>query len=220
MSETNNASKVERRAIKTEVRVVFEGNASKIVGYASVFYDKNDEGTEFEIFDGFVERIMPGAFDRAIRERDDVRALFNHAPDNMLGRTEPGTLRLSVDRRGLRYEIDLGNTIIAKDVAEHIKRGDVTGSSFSFTVTDQETRTEDEIDIREITGVKLFDVGPVTYPAYEATTTDTRAMGRAMGMELRSMVAGKRVDRKALAERLKKHNIRQEVRKKKRSEGF
>jgi len=211
MSETEKTNVIERRAIKTEVRVSRIDGASKIVGYASVFYDKDDDGTEFEIFEGFVERIMPGAFDRAIRERDDVRALFNHAPDNMLGRTEPGTLRLSVDRRGLRYEIDLGNTIIAKDVAEHIERGDVTGSSFSFAVTDQETRTEDEVDIREITGVRLFDVGPVTYPAYEATTTGTRAMAT----ELRSILAGKRVDRRSLAERLKKHSIRQEVRRKK-----
>ena len=212
MSETANVNQIERRAIKTEVRVSRDHGVSRIVGYASVFFDKDDQGTEFEIFDGFVERIMPGAFDRAIRENDDVRALFNHDPDNMLGRSESGTLRLSVDRRGLRYEIDLGNTGIAKDVAEHIERGDVTGSSFAFTVTDQETRTEDEVDIREITGVKLFDVGPVTYPAYESTTTDTRARAT----ELRCLVRGKKLDRQALRKRLKDHNTKQLVAKRKR----
>ena len=144
-----------------------------IVGYASVFYDGTPE-TEYQLWDGYVERIMPGAFDRAIRE-DDVRGLFNHDPDHLLGRTLAETLRLSVDQRGLRYEIEPPDTQLGRDLVASIERGDLTGSSFAFTVTDEVWRVVEEVHIREIEGVRLYDVGPVTYPAYEATTTGLRS---------------------------------------------
>lgn len=145
-----------------------------ISGYAAVFHRASDPGTEFELWEGMVERIMPGAFDRAVSE-DDVRGLFNHDPSMLLGRTSAETLRLSVDENGLRYEIDLPETSIGKDVAESIRRGDLSGSSFAFLTTDEDWRKEDGVHIREIRGVRLFDVGPVTYPAYSATTTGLRS---------------------------------------------
>ena len=145
-----------------------------LVGDAAVFYRAGDSGTEFAIFDDLVERIMPGAFDSAMSRGDDVRALFNHSPELILGRTKSETLRLSITDRGLHYEIDLGDTTVARDVAEHVRRGDLTGSSFAFMVIGQEFRTENAVDIREITDVELFDVSPVTYPAYEGTTTGIR----------------------------------------------
>ena len=106
---------------------------------------------------------------------DDVRGLFNHDPNQILGRTKPGTMRLEVDERGLRYEIDPADTTPGRDVKEHLKRGDVDGSSFSFVVTDERTIKEDGKRIREIRGVKLFDVGPVTFPAYPATSAQVRS---------------------------------------------
>lgn len=151
-----------------------EGKPPLVSGYASVFYDPADKGTEFEFF-GIRERVMPGAFDRAIRE-DDVRGLFNHDANHVLGRTKAGTLRLSVDKKGLRYEADVPDTQSARDLVTSIKRGDVTGSSFAFRVTDEEWRKEDGREIRMILGVELFDVSPVTFPAYEATSADVRAL--------------------------------------------
>lgn len=159
-----------------------EGEPEKIVGYAAVFYNAADPGTEFVIpssYYGFTERIMPGAFDRAIRE-DDVRALFNHDPSEILGRTKAGTLRLSVDAVGLRYEIDPPGTADAAKVLAAIQRGDITGSSFSFAVLEQVRRDVKDADgketvIREIVAAELFDVGPVTFPAYTSSTTGVRS---------------------------------------------
>jgi len=94
----------------------------------------------------------------------------------LLGRVSAGTLTLASTAKGLGYEITPGETQVAADVMVHIERGDLSGSSFAFEVTDQEVRTENGIDIREIRGVKLYDVGPVTYPAYEATEADVRSL--------------------------------------------
>ena len=169
---------IQRRFLEAntaQVRMA-EGDKPKIHGYASVFYN-GQQGTEYDIYgDGYmIERIMPGAFDRAIRE-DDVRGLFNHNAERVLGRTAAGTLALSVDNTGLRYEIDPPNTATAAEVIELLKRGDVSGSSFAFIVTDSNpVRKEGGRRIMEITGVRLFDVGPVTYPAYTAASSAVRA---------------------------------------------
>jgi HK97 family phage prohead protease len=149
-----------------------EGQPPRISGYASVFYD-GTANTEYQLWEGVVERIMPGTFDRAL-QHDDVRALFNHDPSDVLGRTAAKTLRLSVDKFGLAYSVDLGDTQAARDVLEYIRRGDVTGSSFSFEVTDETEARENGKRVFEIRGVKLWDVGPVTFPAYTATTAEAR----------------------------------------------
>ena len=96
-----------------------EGELPKIIGYASVFYD-GTAGTQYELWDDTFERIMPGAFDRALKE-DDCRALVNHDANNLLGRTASGTLRLSIDKTGLRYEIDTPNTTLGRDTIENIR---------------------------------------------------------------------------------------------------
>jgi HK97 family phage prohead protease len=153
-----------------EIRADLNGNIS---GYAAVFYT-GEANTEFGLWEGARERIAPGAFQRAISERDDARALFNHEPDKLLGRVSAGTLLLEEDGRGLHYSINLGNTSIAKDVKEMIGRGDLTGSSFSFKVTEEEWTEEEGTQIRNIKGVQLFDVGPVTFPAYDASTVKSR----------------------------------------------
>lgn len=154
-----------------------------IAGYASVFYDPADEGTEYQLWGGTVERILPGAFDRVIEEHQDARALFNHDSDHLLGRVSAKTLRLSVDKRGLQYEIDPPETQLGKDLPVSIERGDLSGSSFSFIVGKtvwivENEGTDQERTIREIHEIsELFDVGPVTYPAYEATTAGVRGEG-------------------------------------------
>lgn len=172
---------MERRfspAASHRVEVRADGDSARAIqGYAAVYYD-GTEGTEYRLFSDLVERIMPGAFDRAIAEADDVRALFNHDSSLVLGRT-PATLSLKSDETGLKYDIKPGKTTVADDVIEHISRGDVTGSSFAFTVERQEFEAmEDGTEVRKILSVRLFDVGPVTYPAYDATSaTATRSSG-------------------------------------------
>lgn len=153
-----------------------DGDSGVIHGYGAVYYD-GTPATEYQLWPGTVERIMPGAFSRAVNQKDDARALFNHDTNMVLGRVSAGTLRLVDDNRGLRYEIDPGETSVYRDVREFIKRRDVQGSSFAFVVTDEQPRKENGVRIREIRGVELFDVGPVTFPAYESTSTGIRARG-------------------------------------------
>lgn len=198
----------ERRFLAAPLSCVRMDGTDKrtIYGYASVFYN-GQAGTEYDIYgDGYlIERIMPGAFDRAIRE-DDVRGLFNHDINKVLGRSTSSTLRLSVDNIGLRYEIDPPNTATANEVIELLGRGDVTGSSFSFVVTDSNpVRKEGGRRILEITGVSLFDVGPVTFPAYTAASSNVRAMGESM-TDLRTRIEAE--ERIATAERDRERRLR------------
>lgn len=159
-----------------------EQGPAEIIGYAAVFYDEDDPGTEYDMGWGYRERIMPGAFTRAIgRDGDDVRALFNHEPDNILGRNRSGTLVLTQDKVGLGYRIDPPDNELAKRVIDAIERGDITGSSFAFVpikttfreVKDDNGETDYVIVERE--EVQLWDVGPVTYPAFESTTAQTKS---------------------------------------------
>lgn len=152
--------------------------AQVIAGYAAVFYNPGDPGTQYELWPNVYERVLPGAFDRAVREQDDARGLFNHDPDNLLGRVSSGTMKLSVDQRGLLYEIAIDpEDPDHKRVMRKIERGDLTGSSFSFIAEQQSWHENADNDVRQLRSVRLIDAGPVTYPAYEASTTGLRAEG-------------------------------------------
>lgn len=154
-----------------------EDGTTSIGGYAAVYYRDGDPTTEFELWPGVRERVVPGAFDRAIRERQDVRGLFNHDPNHVLGRVQSGTLALSADGIGLRYELTLPDTQSGRDVAVMIERGDVSGSSFAFNVVKQSWVRGDDFDVRELADLDLFDVSPVTFPAYTGTSVGIRAAG-------------------------------------------
>jgi len=170
--------KTERRTISAELsgarieRRQDDDAPDRLAGYGAVYYDGTPE-TEYELWTNCVERIMPGAFDRAVRE-DDVRGLFNHDRNLILGRVKAGTMRIKTDKRGLWYEIDVPDTQPGRDTATSVERGDVTGSSFSFYVKEVTWRDEGDLEIREINDVELFDTGPVTFPAYEGTTSAAR----------------------------------------------
>lgn len=160
-----------------------DGQKPRIQGYGAVYFSETDPGTEYTLFNypGYrvIERLMPGCFDRAVRE-DDVRALFNHDVNQILGRNKSGTCQLSTDNRGLKYSIDPPDTQCARDLMESLKRGDVTGSSFSFDyseTTERDVRGPDGSTTiyLEVRAVKLYDVSPVTYPAYESTTAQARS---------------------------------------------
>jgi len=118
------------------------------------------------------EMIAPGAFDEVMN--DDVRALFNHDPSLVLGRTKSKTLELFNDGNGnLSYRYKTPNRTYAKDLEDMIRSGDVSQSSFAFTIKDEEwqwAKKSTERDKRIIRKVeKLYDVSPVTYPANPGT---------------------------------------------------
>jgi len=174
---TNNDKKTkEQRCINAELRVINKDGKRKITGYAAVFNSFSEN------LGGFVERIMPGAFKDAI-DRSDVRALFNHNPDYVLGRSTSGTLKLTEDDTGLYMEIDPPDTQFARDLMVSIERGDISQQSFGFTI-DKESweglNQRDTDPIRNLENIgQLFDVSPVTYPAYPDTTVALRSMDEA-----------------------------------------
>ena len=159
--QRGSAAIVERRAV-SDIGITNESQRT-VRGYAALF------NSESEDLGGFIELIKPGAFDEAMN--DDVRALFNHDPNYLLGRTTSGTLKLFVDARGLGYEYDSPETTYANDLLELMRRGDVTQSSFGFTVKKDTWIQRGNVMFRFIEKVgRLYDVSPVTYPAYPATT--------------------------------------------------
>jgi HK97 family phage prohead protease len=157
-----------------EVRAEGEGESPVIAGYAALYNSRSEN------LGGFVETIRQGAFDEAAK-RDDVRALINHDPNQVLGRSTSGTLRLMPDEKGLGIEIDPPNTQIARDLVELMRRGDVTQMSFSFSIrTEDQEWTQPPGDgtwLREIMRIdRLYDVAVVTYPAYPDTSAAVRTL--------------------------------------------
>ena len=174
---------IERRftaAEAGELRIEERENGNPgIKGLGAIYYDGTPR-TEFTLYPGMVEHIRPGAFAEVLRSEPDVRALFNHDPNCVLGRTANDTMLLKSTRRGLEYDIEPADTQQARDVVALVRRGDVTGSSFSFMIPPDgekwEHDDERDLDVRTIVKVsRLFDVGPVTFPAYEATEAALRA---------------------------------------------
>lgn len=154
--------------LAVESRSEDDGNEREyIVGYAAKF------GVNSLVLGDFVERIDPGAFGivserRGRRQPLETRALWNHDANFPLARY-PGTLKLSVDDVGLRYEFPVPDTTYGRDIASNIRAGIVKGSSFSFTVPSggDAWSVEDGRSIRTIQRIDtLLDVGPVTFPAY------------------------------------------------------
>jgi len=145
-----------------------EGKAPLIRGHAAVF-DKLSEN-----LGGFREKIAPGAFSDVLT--NDVRALVNHDPSQILGRTTSETLRIKQDETGLQYEVDVPDTQAGRDLIVSMKRGDINQSSFGFTVgKDSWTEDSNGFPIRTIEKVdRLLDVSPVTYPAYPDATVGLR----------------------------------------------
>jgi HK97 family phage prohead protease len=165
-------NEIERRSITgVEIRAE-EGKPTKIVGYAAVFNSLSEDM-------GFREMVMPGAFDRALKEKHDVRALVDHDPARILGRTKAGTLTLTVDKKGLRAEIEPPDTQAARDAVTSVKRGDLDGMSFAFRTLTDDWRMQDGEAIRELIDLELLDVSVVAFPAYPATTVSARALDQA-----------------------------------------
>lgn len=146
--------------------------------------------TPYKVFD-FDEQITPTAFDKTLRENPDIRGMFNHDPNYLLGRTKSKTMRVWVDDRGMRYSIQAdARQTQAQDVAFKIERGDVDGSSMQFVVP----RNKDIWDFeakprptRTITELQLVETGPVSMPASRTTTAKVQRAMEATGLDLEAL---------------------------------
>ncbi len=156
-----------------EIRVQRAADKPMVIeGHAAVFDSWSE--TLGGLFP-FKEKVKRGAFVESLAN-DDIRALFNHDPNYVLGRNRANTLELYEDDKGLFVRIILPDTQWARDLAVSIERGDITQMSFGFVVEDDEWQSDAMGDLREIRKVKLFDVSAVTYPAYTATDVGVRGM--------------------------------------------
>jgi HK97 family phage prohead protease len=152
----------EQRTIDVDVGSL-DTRGRTVHGYAAV-YDVLSED-----LGGYREQIAPGAFAGVLDA--DVRALLNHDPNEVLGRTKSGTLRLFDEQRGLRFELDLPDSPLGENMRSAIRRGDIDGASFRFEVGDEAWNG----DVRTVKSVKaLRDVSLGTYPAYEEATIELR----------------------------------------------
>ena len=168
---------IERRAFTTQI----DSNGNTLKGLASPVYD-GSTGTQYELMQGVVERFAVGAFDAHLKESPDVVALWNHDINHVLGCT-PNTLRLRTDAKGLHYEVDLPDTQAGRDLKTSIARGDVRGSSFAFAPDDVQWLTENGTDVRLIRKARLFDVSPVTTPAYGGSSVGLRSADERKAIE-------------------------------------
>ncbi len=161
-----------------EIRSI-EGRRPVIAGSAIVFNSwsqvmVNERGRQFR------ERIAPTAFDRALVENPDIRALWNHNSDMPLGRTRNGTLILRKDGVGLHIELEPPANSWGADALESIRRGDVSGMSFAFQAKrdggDTWAKGADGIAERTLIDADLYEVSPVVFPAYPATSVGVRSV--------------------------------------------
>lgn len=155
-------------------------------GYAYRFDSPSDD------LGGFVERIAPGAGADALAA-GDVVGLVDHDESRILGRKSAGTLRVAEDESGARYEIDLPDTSVGRDLATSLRRRDIVGSSFAFRVAVDGEQWGEDADgriLRTITRMSYVrDVSPVTFPAYPATDAALRSLSAARKLDPADVLA-------------------------------
>ena len=164
---------MEKRIYNLETRVeTTENNKDVVVGYGSVFNSRSEN------LGGFFEFISPTAITDETIKNSDVRALINHDPNLILARSKfgEGNLNLSIDETGLKYSYELPDTTYGRDLGVNLKNGNISQSSFAFTIAeggDSWTTDENGNDIRTINKIdRLFDISSVTYPAYNEASSD------------------------------------------------
>ena len=160
---------MEKRYFNIETRTEKrEDGSTTITGHAAVFNKLSSD------LGGFREIIAPNAFESVLS--DDVRALINHDPNLLLARTTSGTLNLEQTNEGLQYSFDVPDTTYGRDLIISMERSDISQSSFAFTIEEDSWETTEDGEIRTINKVKqLYDVSPVTYPAYPSADDLTLA---------------------------------------------
>ena len=175
---------IERRTNTVELRVAVKADKPVIKGYAAKFRTLSEPMPiirDGEKIGTFREQLMPGCFASAIPV-SDIRSLFNHDPNLILGRTASGTLSVYEDETGLAFECDPPDTTYSRNLQISMNRGDVNQCSFGFSVAEGgDTYAKDtaypDAWIRSIHRVaKLYDTSPVTYPAYVDTQCAVRSL--------------------------------------------
>jgi hypothetical protein len=139
-------------------------------GYAAVF---NSDSQPLP----FIERIAPGAFRGSLRNRNDIKLLWNHDTGQVLGSTRAGNLRLTENERGLYVEATLPRTTLANDVRELVSTGIVDSMSFGFTVARNGDEWSSDGSVRTLKRINLHEVSIVAFPAYTATAGSTAVRG-------------------------------------------
>lgn len=188
MTETMERRVAPAAALALETRSEGDGarGPGTLKGHAAVFAQRTEIGAGYPW--SWFEEVAAGAFAESIA-RDDIFGLWQHRTEDVLGRLRAGTLRLAEDDVGLATEIDLPGTTLGADVAQLVGRGDVSKMSFGFTVLDEEVRPlPDGKELRILKRVKLWEVSPVTWPAYDGTDVGMRAL------EARLATCAKRFD--------------------------
>lgn len=170
-----------------EFRAAAGDTPKRMSGYAAKFGVRSENLGYGDV--QFYEIIEPAAFNDAIE--DDVRGLFNHDANLILGRNKSKTLRLAVDATGLAYDIFPGEQSYARDLEISMARGDVNQSSFAFSMpsdySGERWVREGKVVTRYIKKVsRLYDVSPVTYPAYPDTNVGLRSLVDAYDQAVRS----------------------------------
>lgn len=167
-----NREKRQMKTLSTEFKTRDDGGNLSIEGYFAVF------DSVYEIAQGMTESIAQGAFDNTIS--DDIRCLINHDTTLVLGRTKAGTLQLRTDTHGLWGHVDINpKDVDAMNLYNRVKRGDVDQCSFGFDIVNEETDFRDDGSIHwTIKEVKLYEVSPCTFPAYEETNIAARTKER------------------------------------------
>lgn len=195
---------MERRIMKMKnAKIREEGGKRYLEGYFAVF------GEPYQVWDGWIETIERGAFARYLASGEDVKVLWNHDSNIVLGSTENGTASLREDESGLFGSVEINeNDSEAVSAYARVARGDVDGCSFGFDIARQEEWWDDEgIYHTKITEVDpLYEVSPCTFPAYKATSISARAKGSLNDAKKRYKEAQeqkKREWRKSMFERLK-----------------
>lgn len=181
---------IELRAMPEKIEVRSDGGKRTVSGYAARFDVKSGV-----IAGSFREIIRPGAFRETLANNADVVLTVNHDGARLLARTKSGTLRLREDKIGLRFEADLPDTSLAKDVGVLVERGDLDSMSFAFTKTrDAWGEDEDGIPLRELLAVNLRDVTITATPAYPDGTSVSVREGEPALVELREWKSGRAAD--------------------------
>ena len=178
-------STLERRTTLEPVGLEVRAEGSKLVAVGlGIVHAKRSRD-----LGGFVEEVRAGAATKTLAEAD-IRALVNHDVNLLLGRTGAGTLRLEERVDGVHYEIDLPDTTLGRDTAKLLERQDYPGSSFGFrALLDEWGETEDGRPLRTLTEVAVRDMGPVSFPAYDDSTTGLTSLASQRSMDFEEVRA-------------------------------
>lgn len=176
---------MKKNKANTEIRSIGEmpilGDGRTITGYAVRFDVDSQVLTDWSEAELFIERIERGAITEELLNASDVKAYYNHNRERMLARSNKrkGSLTLFLDNMGLRYSFEAPKTVDGDTLLEQLRRGEIQGSSFAFSVGGDDveySRTRDGVLLRTVKKiVGLYDVSPVVDPAYTQTSVEARS---------------------------------------------